>query len=565
MIFERPSRVPLPTTDLISYIFSNPRFDRDEPIYIDASDTSRSVSYNQAQAIIRKLIAGLRVWGVQKGDCVAIHSFNDIYYCMLVLAIVGAGGIFTGTNPAYTSMEIAHTFRASQTKFVISEPEIISPVQVAMKENSIPASNLLVFNVLNQTVPAGLKSWQELFKAGEADWMRFDDRKTSEETAAARLFSSGTTGLPKATTITHRNFIAQHELVFEHDKRAYKLRRLIALPMFHAAAAPSTHFSPLKGGHVIYLMRRFDLQEFLSNAEKFQITDLLLVPPIAVLIVMSPQAQSRPYLKSVRMAMIGAAPLDKDIQARLRAMLGEKAPCTQVWGMTEATCIATMFPHTEQDDTGSVGRLLPNLQIKYVAPSVSDVESLRADGSRLVDDEGNNVSAYGVRGELCVRGPTITPGYFNNPAANVESFDNEGWFHTGDIAYCDEDTRKWYIVDRKKELIKVRGFQVAPPELEGVLLTHPLIVDAAVIGLRGVLPDSELPRAYVVRRPGTGDNLTEDEVRTYLVGKLANYKALTGGVKFVSAIPKNASGKILKKVLREGAQKEVEAELRPRL
>jgi acyl-CoA synthetase (AMP-forming)/AMP-acid ligase II len=186
-------------------------------------------------------------------------------------------------------------------------------------------------------------------------------------------------------------------------------------------------------------------------------------------------------------------------------------------------------------------------------------------GIRLLDDEGNNVSAYGVRGELCVRAPTVTPGYFNNPGANAESFDNEGWFHTGDIAYCDEDSRKWYIVDRKKELIKVRGFQVAPPELEGVLLTHPLIVDVAVIGLRGVLPDSELPRAYVVRRPGVGDGLTEEEVKAYLGGRLAKYKALTGGVKFVSAIPKNASGKILKKVLRDEAQKEIEAGFKPKL
>jgi acyl-CoA synthetase (AMP-forming)/AMP-acid ligase II len=160
-----------------------------------------------------------------------------------------------------------------------------------------------------------------------------------------------------------------------------------------------------------------------------------------------------------------------------------------------------------------------------------------------------------------VRGPTVTPGYFNNPKANAESFDNDGWFHTGDIAYCDEASKKWYIVDRKKELIKVRGFQVAPPELEAVLLSHPHIIDAAVIGVRGVLPHSELPRAFVVRRPGKGgEDLTEEEVKRYLGAKLAKYKALTGGVKFVEAIPKNASGKILKRLLREESERELKGE-----
>lgn len=189
------------------------------------------------------------------------------------------------------------------------------------------------------------------------------------------------------------------------------------------------------------------------------------------------------------------------------------------------------------------------------------------DSVRLIDEEGNNISAYGVRGELCVRGPTVTQGYFNNPEANAQSFDADGWYKTGDIAYCDEATRKWYIVDRKKELIKVRAFQVAPPELEAVLLSHPHIIDAAVIGVSVPNADTEFPRAYVVRRPGEGgDKLTERDVQNYMLERLARYKALTGGVKFVQTIPKNPSGKILKRVLREEAKAEVQAGLlKPKL
>lgn len=185
----------------------------------------------------------------------------------------------------------------------------------------------------------------------------------------------------------------------------------------------------------------------------------------------------------------------------------------------------------------------------------------------MIDEDGNNISAYGVRGELCVRGPTVTPGYLNNLEANASSFDSEGWFKTGDIAFCDQSTRKWYIVDRRKELIKVRGFQVAPPELEAAILSHPQIIDAAVIGITFPGADAEFPRAYVVRRPGnSGSRLTETDVQQYVLKRLSGYKALTGGVKFVGAIARNPSGKILKRILREDAKLEIETGLlKPKL
>ena len=147
-------------------------------------------------------------------------------------------------------------------------------------------------------------------------------------------------------------------------------------------------------------------------------------------------------LKSVRAANCGAAPLDKHPQARLQALMSDSAPFTQVWGMTETSCIATMFPYPEKDTTGSVGRPLPNLDLK------------------LVDDNGKDISDFDVQGEICVRGPTVVRGYFENPEANARDWDADNYFHTGDIGYCDRKTKNWYIVDRKKELIKVRAFQV---------------------------------------------------------------------------------------------------------
>ncbi|KAJ5106107.1 hypothetical protein N7456_002782 [Penicillium angulare] len=549
MIFEPAERVLLPTKDLLSFIFDDPPYDQDKPIYVDVKNPKRQISCNQARKLIRQLIAGLRAAGLQQGDCVLIHSFNDINYSILVLAIIGAGGVFTGSNPSYTPNELAHHIRAAESKFLVSEPEILESLVLAAKQTGIPKENIWIFDNLAQSIPKEMKSWSDMMQHGEEDWVRFDSLEVAQTTTAARLFSSGTTGLPKAVTITHYNLIAQHELVLGHQPRPYEVSRVIAVPVFHASAAPVAHISTLKGGYTAYMMRRFALEEFLNTVEKYSITDLAMVPPIVIAILMSPISQGKPFLKKVRLAACGAAPLDKDVQARFRAMMGDSSPFTQVWGMTETSCIATNFPYPEHDDTGSVGRLIPNLEAK------------------LIDELGNNISAFGVRGELCVRGPTVTPGYYKNPEANAESFDADGWFKTGDIGYCDESSRKWYIVDRRKELIKVRGFQVAPPELEAVLLSHPQIIDAAVIGVTVPGADTEYPRAYVVRRPGeVGKTLAEADVQRWVLERLSRYKALTGGVKFVGTIPRNPSGKILKRVIREDAKKEVaNGTLRPNL
>lgn len=360
-----------------------------------------------------------------------------------------------------------------------------------------------------------------------------------------RLFSSGTTGLPKAACCSHYNFIAQHTLVFENDNKDYEKVYLYATPMFHAAVAPRVHTSVFKSGESNYVMRRFELEPFLASIEKYGVTDLTVVPPMAIMIIMSPLSKKYSF-KSVRAAIAGAAPLGKESQARLKALLPPGTPMTQVWGMTESSCIATRFLWPEDDHTGSVGRPVANLDMKLVD----------------TNDPTKEITAYDTPGEICIRGPTVIPGYFENPAANAASYDADGFFHTGDIGYCASGTHLWYIVDRKKELIKVRGFQVAPPELETALLEHPDIVDAAVIGVPSKNErDGEWPRAYVVRRPGSASaaKLTEEDVRNFIEPKLASYKKLTGGVRFVDTIPKNASGKILKRILREEAKKEMDS------
>ncbi|KAG0650962.1 Acyl-ligase azaF [Hyphodiscus hymeniophilus] len=502
MVFKAERTIDIPNKDLLSWTFDENKWEQDEPRYIDAKDPKRSISLKQARSIIRKLVAGFHAAGLKKGDCPFI-DIRQIYYPMMFLGIIAAGGIFAGTNPSYTEFELVHHIKTAKAKFLITEPEMLDNVLAAAKTSGVPLSNLWIFDNMGQSIPSGFKSFKDLMNHGEKDWVRFDDEKTSKETTAARLFSSGTTGLPKAVILSHYNLVAQHTMVYEAQQKPWRMRTLLCLPMFHAACVPLAHTSILKGGLVGVVMRRFELEPALQSIEKFEINEGLFVPPIFVGIVMSG--------------------------------LGKKA-----WGMTETCCIASIFHYPEDDVTGSVGRIVPNMDAK------------------LIDDDGHEITGYGVRGEMCVRGPTVTCGYFENEKANAEAFDSEGFFKTGDIMYCDEKTQKWYVVDRKKELIKVRGFQVAPPELEGVLLSHPLIVDAAVIGVKDPIErDVEHPRAYVVKRPvPESQSLDEKTVKDHCGSRLAKFKELTGGVHFVESIPKNASGKILKRILREAAEKE---------
>lgn len=292
-------------------------------------------------------------------------------------------------------------------------------------------------------------------------------------------------------------------------------------------------------------MRRFEPWAYLDAIEKYRTTRIMVVPPMVIALLncaLTDEARVRKSLSSVRHAIAGAAPLSAETQAQLQRILPADAPFTQIWAMTETACIASCLYPPENDDTGSVGRFMPSIDVKLVD----------------VDDPDTEVGPYDTRGELCVRGPNVVRGYLDNSKANAESWDRDGYFHTGDIALCDGETKLWYIVDRKKELIKVRGFQCAPAEIEGVLLQHPAVADVAVIGVPGG-ESGELPRAFVVRRKGM--ELREENVKAWVKERLAGYKQLEGGVVFVEEIPKNASGKILKRILRESVKKESAAKL----
>lgn len=250
---------------------------------------------------------------------------------MLVNGIVGFGGIIAGTNPSYQPYELAHAIKAAGVKCMIVEPEILEHALQAADDGGIPRERVFVFDThKDQGVPKGLRSWRSLLEHGEQDWVRFDDLETAKNTTAGRYFTSGTTGLPKAAMLSHYNLIAQHWVINEYKPKPYKEKRLMAMPMFHVAVAPCTHFSPLNNGVSTYVMRRFELEPWLQNIEKFEITDVASVPPIIISVIMS-DARKKYSMKSVKFATCGAAPLEKRPQARFQELLDPEAPFTQVW------------------------------------------------------------------------------------------------------------------------------------------------------------------------------------------------------------------------------------------
>lgn len=476
-----------------------------------------------------------------------VHSFNSIYYPVIVLGIIGAGGVYTGTNPGYTVGEMRHAVGVVGARWVVVEGGLEGVVEgVGMGRDAVWVVDG-GWEEEGEKEGGGTgryRSWRELLTQGERGWRTFTDPAEAHSTAML-CFSSGTTGLPKAARLSHYNLVAQHVLTHEVTPPTHPVRRLSFLPMFHVSTAPLVHISTLRAGHVTYIMRRGDLDAMLTYLPRYAISDMWVVPPVVAALIAHPMSLSekKACFKRVNCIRSGAAPLDAKTQRRAQEFMPRGA-FAQLWGMTETTCVACWVPPGGEDDTGSVGWFLPNLDIK------------------LIDEEGDDVTAYGVRGELCVRGPTVFEGYVG--VDRSRDFDAEGYFRTGDVVWGEERTGKWYVVDRKKELIKVRGFQVAPAEVEGVLLEHPGVVDVAVVGVRDEERGSELPRAYVVRKED-GGGLTEGEVERWVEGRLARYKRLEGGVKFVKAgeIPKTASGKIKKRELRERAEREMVLEGRP--
>ncbi|KAJ5546369.1 hypothetical protein N7494_003954 [Penicillium frequentans] len=528
-------------TDLLTFTFCGPNpYNQNQPLFIDAEDPSRSFTGTQFRQLVRTLIAGFKAHGVQKGDCVLLHLGNSILYPALFFGIIGAGGVYMGSNPRSQTSEFEHIISLAEPKFIFTTSDAlpmvlevgatrgIRPEQVCVVderavdhcaqlflsyEMGYPAKDALAM----RTQDAAYLNFPRLLCYGESHWMTFTDPREAQSTPAAMFSTSGTGGLPKAAILSHHAIVSHHRSI-QYDV-PFPVSRLMSLPMFHLFGALWTHLFPVRYGHPVFVLPRFEMKSFLSAIHRYQISETYLVPAIVNSINRSTMPVAS-YLTSLRYVGVAGAPIDAQTMGQFQSLLHSQAYACQLWGMTE---VGVIFQNRygQQNNHGSIGTRLAGYE------------------ARLVDSEGRIVQNDDRAGELYVRGPGLLQSY----KGRTDAKEAGGWFRTGDVAYVKHGY--YYIVGRTKELIKVRGWQVAPAEVETVLLQHPGIIDAAVTGVN--LPDGsgEVPRAFVVRsRDPAVKRLTAKEVYNFARDKLASYKALDGGVIFVEEIPRTASGKI---------------------
>lgn len=517
MPHKSPFTIDIPETDVLSYIFPPGKEPSNKPIWIDASDTSRSLSPKQLLLLVRRLGVGLDGVGLAQDDAVMMFSSNHIFIPVLYLGVAGSGRVFTGCNPAYGVNETSFQLENTGAKLIMVEPKYLDVVLKAAAKVGFPKDHIYLFDDKPSESQQGVQDWRTLLgseqEAQSWQWQRMNPRESKTRVAVLN-YPSGTTGLPKGVMISHQNLIANVEqsiymrnLEQPHSPEDAPPERWLGfLPLYHAygqlwsITAAAVTLTPC------YYMRAFNYSEWLSHVQNHRITHIQTAPPILVMLAKRPETQKYD-ISSLVNVLCGAAPLSKELQNEVSEKC--KLKVVQTWGMTEVTCSCLHVPGGRDDRSGSVGYIDPNSEMK------------------LVDDFGKEVG-IGERGEIHVKGPNICMGYWRNEKATKESFDSEGFLVTGDVAIRDDEGRFW-IVDRKKELIKCSGFQVAPAELEAVLLENDDVADAAVVGLQS--EHEELPRAYVVPKDSSKGKISESDLQGWTAKQVAKHKRLTGGVK----------------------------------
>jgi acyl-CoA synthetase (AMP-forming)/AMP-acid ligase II len=526
MIFRGPyPDVVIPEVSLTQFIFASLARLRDKPAIIDGP-SGRTLTYGEFAGAVRRVAASLAEKGFHKGDVLAIFSPNCPEYAVAFHATAMLGGITSPLNPLYTAEEAAFQLKDAGAKILVTAPIILSKAAEAAAAAGI--EEIYVFGEAE-----GAKPFASLLESdGEVPEVQIDPKND----LVVLPYSSGTTGLPKGVMLTHHNLIAN---MCQMDGLDYFQRDdvlLCVLPLFHIYGLAVVLNMGLHMGATIVVMPRFDLEQFLAAIQKYRVTLSHIVPPIVLKLAKDPSIENYD-LSSLKMIFSGAAPLGPELSRECMERIG--CGIRQGYGMTETSPVTHSSP---ADPTkmrhGSVGTPAPNTECKLIDP---------ATGKELGPHE---------EGEVCVRGPQNMKGYLNNPEATARTIDSDGWLHTGDIGYADEDGH-FFIVDRVKELIKYKGFQVAPAELEAVLLTNPAVADAAVIPCRDD-EAGEIPKAFVVLKGETTAGLLMD----FVAERVAPHKKIRE-IEFIEQIPKSLSGKILRRVLveQERARHKKEAEV----
>jgi acyl-CoA synthetase (AMP-forming)/AMP-acid ligase II len=514
MIIKSPyPDVEIPETPFTPLVLGGAAEFGNKPALIDGL-TGRTLTYIQLADSIAIVANNLSRRGLKKGEVFGILSPNIPEYAVVFHAVATLGAVVTPINPLYTSHEIAHQLKDAGARFLVTVPGCAEKAREAANDSNV--EELFVFGSAD-----GATSFDSLLvDNGRAQQVEIDPRLD----LVALPYSSGTTGLPKGVMLSHYNLVANLKQM-EGLSYFFETDTLICvLPLFHIYGLVVVLNMGLYKGATIVMMPRFELETFLKAAQDYEVSLAHLVPPIVLSLSKNPIVDNY-RLPKLRTIFCGAAPLGEDLTRACMNRLG--CNIRQGYGMTETSPVTHSSPAQPTDvKFGSVGVPAPNTECK------------------VVDLETGEMLGPGQKGEVCVRGPQIMKGYLNKPDATAQTIDADAWLHTGDIGYADEDGH-FFIVDRAKELIKYKGFQVPPAELEALLLTHPCVADAAVIPY----PDDEageVPKAVVVLRQES----EPEAILEFIAQRVAPHKRIRH-LEFVEKIPKSPSGKILRRVLVE--------------
>ena len=524
MSFSSPfPDVVIPKCSVYDYVFGDLSDEDAERVALVDVASESELSYGDLVTRIDAFAGELAQRGIGIGDVVGLLAPNSSEFAVAFHGILRAGATATTINALSTANEIAGQLRDSHARLLITVTRL--------RPQATAAATVVGLNDADVLVLDGDDSADHV--AGDCPEVDFDPATH----VAVLPYSSGTTGKPKGVMLTHRNLVANVAQIQPQGRLGPDEALIAVVPFFHIYGLTGLLCAALRGRSRLVIMAAFDLREFLANIEKYRCTQAYIAPPIVVALAKNPMVDSYD-LSSLHTLTSAAAPLDEELAMAVTQRLGCRI--VQGYGMSELSPGSHIIPH--DGGLASMGTVAPLSSCGWTLPNSE---------SKLIDiDSGAEITlpSEGLSdpGELCFRGPNVMLGYLGNPAATAQTIDPDGFLHTGDLARVDAQGCV-YIVDRVKELIKYKGHQVPPAELEALLLTHPDVADVAVVAAIDSVSGEEIPKAFIVKQVEA--SLTETEVTEFVAQQVAPYKKIRQ-VEFIDVIPKSATGKILRKALR---------------
>lgn len=532
-IFDTTSALgPVPDKSFTDFILDSTDAHGDRPALVDGA-SGRTLTFAELRPTVSALASALyHEHGLRKRDVSAVLLPNCPDYFVIFHGIASLGAVLSTLNPLYTAGEIAEQLTDSNSKMVFTVSALLPVAMEAAQQTGATIERIVVLDATEADTSGAVPvtPYSALIEQGRAA-PPAPPTSIAPSDLVVLPYSSGTSGKPKGVELTHSNVVTnlvqlEASLDLSPDDKVLGL-----LPFFHIYGMIVVLNAAIERGATVVTMPRFEPAHFLQVVKEHEMTVMHVAPPLMVFLAKAPPVADILPLSRLREIVCAAAPLGPELAAAVKARLHQSTSLIirQGYGMTELSPASHVAPKgIAADKLGSVGALLPGQRCK------------------IVDTETGALCAVGEEGEIVLQGPNVMRGYLNRPEATAECLDAEGWLRTGDVGYVDSDGL-YYIVDRVKELIKTKGFQVAPAELEALLCGWEKVADAAVIGI----PDErsgEVPKAFVVRQPGH-ESLTADEVKDYVRPQVAPYKQIEI-VEFIDAVPKSLAGKILRRMLR---------------